>query len=557
MIDRVHDACRFILYSQRGIIDWPLQVYAAALIFSPEKSITRLQYKSEEPRWITNKPKVEYHWSPCLQTMEHGDEVHSVCFSHDAKLVASSSICVVKIWNAQSGKCLTTFSKNNGNIESISFSRNSKLLALISTDSAVEVWDITDDKRIAKLNRLSEKISCATFFQQTDFIACGSVDGKVGIWDSSNGARVRKLEGHSSRIEGFAFSSHLGCLASGSHSGNIKIWNTKSGKCLHVIPAHLKMIEALTFSPDSKLLASCSLNSKNPIKLFKTGDWSCSMTLSGHKSSVRSLKFSHDSKLLASGSRDNTIKLWDTDSGACLQTLHSHQSFPESVVFSHDSQILASGSNDYTIRIWDAKSRQKTRRLDSHGCQSLLYFSKDSSRLASVADDEAGSIRGIKIWDARNGQCIQSLEGSKSPTHVLAFSKNLKLLAEGSGDNRVRIWDIRSAKCMQKFTGSHKSKEYFLKDPGLKLFDGTLCSSSFSSRGPDWLSHCAYLRHGTYGISGDKRCITRNSECLLWLPSEYGVAPIGRSVQKKSTICIGCSSGQVLLFTVMHRKNQS
>jgi WD40 repeat protein len=273
------------------------------------------------------------------------------------------------------------------------------------------------------------------------------------------------------------------------------------------------------------------------------------MSLNGHGSCVNSVIFSHDSKLLASGSDDHSIKLWDTDSGNCLQTFQGHQFPVKSVVFSHDSQFLASASSDRTIRIWDAKSRQQLRQLDSHGYESGLYFSHDSSLLASVAESR-DEIKMIKIWDTRNGQCIQTAEGSHGRTLSLMFSNDLKLFAEHSGDNTVRVWDIKSAKCMQTFTAYQEVKEFFLHNPDLKIFDGTIGLTSFSAYGPNRLTHNALLRPQVYGISRDKRCITRNAECLLWLPPEYRLAPRnGDGVYSNSTLCISCSSGRVLFFT--------
>lgn len=551
----MQDAYRFVLHSQNGIKDWPLQVYAGALIFSPERSITRLQYQSEAPSWIVNQPKVEYHWSSCLQTLEHGQNVRSVCFSCDSKLVASSSSRDIRLWDSGSGNCLSTFRAKSlaksAWIDSISFSCNSRLMAVISDESGMKVWDITDGKCVARLGDLDEEVDYAMFLQHTDFIACKSSDERVSLWTDNNGEYLRHLAGHSRpAIRDFALSRCLGYFASGSHDGTIKVWDIKSGNCIHTIKSYKEMICSITFSPDSVMFASCSLSPGGEIKLWKPSDWGCSMILQhGHKYWVNSLTFSHDSKILASGSHDNTIKLWDTDSGDCFQTLHGHQSSINSLVFSHESQLLGSASNDGTVKIWDAQSREQPRQFDSHGCSSHLHFSHDLSLLASVAIVDIRYPGEVKIWDVRSGNCIQSLEGSKDRTCNLIFSNDLKLFAEGLNNDIIRIWDIRSATCLQEFTGSRDPKKFFLANPGLRLFDGTLASCSFSSYGPNSDTHGPYRRPVAYSISRDKRCITYKSECLLWLPPEYRLSPLGHSVQTESTMCIGCSSGRVVMFT--------
>ncbi|KAL2192296.1 NACHT domain-containing protein, partial [Corynascus similis CBS 632.67] len=109
-IDRVRDACRFSLYHKWGIESSPLQVYASALIFSPARSITRNQYRNEEPKWIIQKPAMADDWSSCLQTLEgHSDGVRSVAWSHDStRLASASGDKTIKIWNPTTGQCQST-----------------------------------------------------------------------------------------------------------------------------------------------------------------------------------------------------------------------------------------------------------------------------------------------------------------------------------------------------------------------------------------------------------------------------------------------------------------
>ncbi|KAK4119882.1 hypothetical protein N657DRAFT_674577 [Parathielavia appendiculata] len=110
LINRVRDACRFILYHKWAIENSPLQVYASALVFSPARSITRNQFKNEEPKWIIRKPTMADNWSACLQTLEgHSAFVYSVAWSHDATWLTSASCDkTVQIWDPATGQCVST-----------------------------------------------------------------------------------------------------------------------------------------------------------------------------------------------------------------------------------------------------------------------------------------------------------------------------------------------------------------------------------------------------------------------------------------------------------------
>ncbi|CAG8982452.1 hypothetical protein HYALB_00014077, partial [Hymenoscyphus albidus] len=66
----VNDIKRFTLHSQSVIEKAPLQLYCSALIFAPENSIVKRQFKKEILPLIQMKSKVRPGWSATLQTLE-------------------------------------------------------------------------------------------------------------------------------------------------------------------------------------------------------------------------------------------------------------------------------------------------------------------------------------------------------------------------------------------------------------------------------------------------------------------------------------------------------
>lgn len=125
------DAARFLRANISAIDLTPLQIYCSSLAFAPSKSNVRTLFEDEIAQWIYLKPKVEDHWSQCLQTLEgHDDVVRSVAFSHDSALVVSASDDkTVRIWRTNSGECLQTLKGHNDIVKSVAFSHDSALVA--------------------------------------------------------------------------------------------------------------------------------------------------------------------------------------------------------------------------------------------------------------------------------------------------------------------------------------------------------------------------------------------------------------------------------------------
>jgi len=187
--------------------------------------------------------------------------------------------------------------------------------------------------------------------------------GVVDVWQLDTGTLRATYRGHSGGVTALAVSPDSKLLATGSLDKTVVLWDTATGQERTrslMIPAFV--VWSVAFAPDGKTLAIATgpddfrLRQPGDIKLWDVATETVRTTLRGHSRAVTSIVFSPDGRSLISGSADTTVRFWDTSTSREYGLLKGHQAAPGfealAVALSPDGKWLATASFDRTVKVW-------------------------------------------------------------------------------------------------------------------------------------------------------------------------------------------------------------
>lgn len=127
--------------------------------------------------------------------------------------------------------------------------------------------------------------------------------------------------------------------------------------------------------------------------------------------------------------------------------------------FSPDGKALVTSSRDGTVRVWDPETGRQTHcffeaRAVPETTGRTAVFHPDGSRVATGTADGR-----VVIFPLAGGAPVTLIHGmggerpgNGNVVHLLAFSKDGKLLLSGGWNGLVRLWDWKAGKLIATFT---------------------------------------------------------------------------------------------------------
>jgi WD40 repeat protein len=177
--------------------------------------------------------------------------------------------------------------------------------------------------------------------------------------------------------------------------------------------------------------------------------------------------------------------IYDTGTGELVTPLEGHDPDWEvfGAAFSQDGSKVATASADNTVRVWDAGTGKQLLEVTAFGAHPHMYeqhadvaFSPDGRLLATGAGFESDA----NLWDARTGDHVATLEGSKSDLTDLAFSEDGRFVVTSYFSSSVRLWDGHSGRLLATVTdqGVPASAASFVDNRQIALVEIPVSGSS-------------------------------------------------------------------------------
>ncbi|KAF0320282.1 nacht and wd domain protein [Colletotrichum asianum] len=503
----IHDANRFLLYHRRVIEDAPLQLYASALLFSPEQSLVRNHFWHEAPEWMTMIADTGKTWGMNLQTMEgHKDLIWSLGYSPDGRwLVSGSRDGTLKLWDANSGSCVHMLGDHGKveNVEGISgghfrpphtrpagallvaFSPDSRSFFSVTENALVKLWDTETRNLLCEFEIKPGKIKATDVSTDGHSMAFYFPDGTIGLWNIETATPFCKVKNDFCEVDfdcktdpalalcgqwlaakpRASYSRPRGdCDA--STDDTINIWNTSTGKLAQVVSiGGVSLDTVIRWSTDGQWLAAgvgefptVRDPGDGKIKIWQRGTGRVILELKAElpleytgSRLVTSMAFSAQSELLAA-SIGHHICIWNTmtpSSTACPTwsfMAHGDNASGEvhSLYFSSDSQCLVT-AGPYTgkIKVWDLSWGADDA---SHAPATLVHFS-DEYHFATYHS----SIEEIRFWDLTTRRDALPVKFHQSDVAIITLSQDNQHLASANSAGEIAIWNTKSGNAPRKF----------------------------------------------------------------------------------------------------------
>jgi len=286
--------------------------------------------------------------------------------SPNGNLVAVGGRRQVLLYDASSLAFLGVLPFPEGDVKTVRFSRNAKLLLAGGGRGAksgrVVLWDVATAKRVGELGDEFDQVLAADVTADQRLVALGGPQKVVRLVRTADGEVEAEIRKHTDWITAVEFSPDGAMLATGDRAGNAFLWETRGAREDAVLKGHGSGITAVAWRGDGAVVATASDDGK--VRLWARKDGAKIKEWDAHPGGTLGLAWLTDGRLATCG-RDRKAVLWKGD-GAKERDFPQHADIGLRVAATSDGSRLFAGDLAGTLVAYATADAKPLGRPDTN-----------------------------------------------------------------------------------------------------------------------------------------------------------------------------------------------
>jgi len=158
------------------------------------------------------------------------ESVFTVSYSPEATMIAigGSEKDGIEIWDAKTGKLLSTIEDYYEGVWSLVWTSDEKKLIAEMGDGLIRIFDIATWQEIAVLDEHEDAVYSLTLFSNDHLLASTSWDQTARLWNLGTNLQVGSPLQHQHEVDCAAFSADGKLLSTGCNDENAYVWDVQA-----------------------------------------------------------------------------------------------------------------------------------------------------------------------------------------------------------------------------------------------------------------------------------------------------------------------------------------
>jgi predicted nucleic acid-binding Zn-ribbon protein len=267
-------------------------------------------------------------------------------------LIAVAGQNQVSLYHSQSGQLMGILPFPEGEPQSITFSRDGKLILIgggkHSVNGFAVLCDIATGNRIAKVGDELDIVMAADISDDNRLIALAGPQKMLRVYETLTGELRWEQKKHTDWIYAVRFSPDGLLLATADRAAGLVIWEATTGKMYADLQGHKNEIRSIAWRPDSGAVVSASLD--GTLKMWDMNESKLIKSWDAHPGGAAAIAIANDGVMVSTG-KDNKVKVWDAGGNAAGEMPALVEAGQE-VAITVDSQHVAAGDWAGNVRVW-------------------------------------------------------------------------------------------------------------------------------------------------------------------------------------------------------------